>query len=201
MLTSLSHSPSSPTSGGSSPTPVSPLVPVPPGAPGSTMSTTTPSASVSALASTTGELAAARNPAISRPWEHLWFTLLSRGEWSSLAIVPASPDIDTLVVARSLAWVGHAYLDQPVLVIDATRVMPAEVASRLRANNERVAAGARVLMALGSPTERAACIPMVRGVDAAVLVVRPGTTGLTEARQVIDVVGSNRFLGAITLTA
>jgi hypothetical protein len=115
--------------------------------------------------------------------------------------VPASPDIDTLVVARSLAWVGHAYLDQPVLVIDATRVMPAEVAARLRANNERVAAGARVLMALGSPTARAACIPMVRGVDAAVLVVRPGTTGLTEARQVIDVVGSNRFLGAITLTA
>jgi hypothetical protein len=145
---------------------------------------------------------AARPPALSREWEHLWFSLLSRGVWSSLAIVPASSDIDTLAVARSLASVGHAYLERPVLVVDATRVVPGEVTARLRANYERVTSGARVLVATGSPTERAACVPMVRGVDAAVLVVRPGTTALAEARRIMDVVGgASRFLGAITLTA
>ena len=155
-----------------------------------------PSGVVSPLSAADGPT---RHSAPSSQWEHLWFSLVARGEWASLAIVPGSPGIDTLAVARMLAAVGHAYLDQPVLLVDATRVQPGEVMARLRASAERVAAGARVLVATDSPTERAACIAIARGVDAAVLVVQTGETDLSQARKATELIGAKQFLGAITL--
>ena len=141
---------------------------------------------------------AERRVAPPPPWEHLWFTLLQR-PWSSLAIVPARRGLDPLVTARGLAAISQAYLEHAATVIDATRITPSDVAVRLRAATERTAAGGRVIVASGSPLERAACIPMVRGTDAAVLLVQIGSTALAEARRTIDVVGASHFIGAITV--
>jgi hypothetical protein len=135
----------------------------------------------------------------SSNWDHLWFALVARAGWNSLAIVPGSSGIDTLAIARVLASVGHAYLDQPVLLVDATSIEPGEVAARTRATTERASAGARVLVATGSPSERAACIAMARAADAAILVVASGETNLSQARRALHLIGTSHFVGAITL--
>ena len=137
----------------------------------------------------------AQPPAV---WEHLWFTLLQH-PWSSLALVPAQKGLDTLAVARVLASVSQAYLDQLALVADATHILPAEVPARQRACRERAEAGGRVIVATSSPMERAACIPMARGADAVVLLVELGSTSLSEARRTLELLGPVRCLGAIAL--
>jgi hypothetical protein len=56
--------------------------------------------------------------------QQLWFGMLRRRAWSSLAVVPADAETSAVLIARGLATVGERYLGQRL-----TFIVPAEVTS------------------------------------------------------------------------
>lgn len=133
----------------------------------------------------------------SEPWDRLWFSL-TREPWTTLALVPAQRGGSTLAAVQALAAAGRAYQEDPIFVLDASRVAPTEVGTLLHAFEDRAGGGARMLVATSSPLERAAGIPIARGADAAVLLVRLGHASIADARATIDAIGPSHFIGAIT---
>jgi len=144
-------------------------------------------------------------PALAMPsqadlghWEQLWFTLLKQ-QWMSLAIVPTHPQISALSAARALAEVGRPYQVEPVDVLDAERLVPGDVPAALAALLAETDARARVIIAVRSPLDHAAAIPLVRAADGAVLLVHLGQSELSRARRTIACIGTAHFVGSIAV--
>jgi hypothetical protein len=131
-------------------------------------------------------------------WEQVWFTLVKQ-QWTSLAIVPTHPQKSALGAARALAEVGRPYQVEPVDVLDAEQLVPGDVPAALGALLAETEARARVLIAVRSPLDHAAAIPLVRAADAAVLLVHLGESELSRARRTIACIGAAHFVGSITV--
>ena len=129
-------------------------------------------------------------------WSQLWFTLVKE-PWTTLVIVPAESDSSALGHARSLAEAGRRYQADSVDVIDAERITPSDVPEVLTTLAERSGNGVRVLVAVRSPLEHAAAIPVARACEAAVLAVRLGEAQMVASRRTIDTVGESLFIGSI----
>jgi hypothetical protein len=146
-------------------------------------------------------LVKATEPAVAVPgreWQQLWFNLLQH-RWSSLAIVPAQPSVSVLPAARALVAVGRVYHQGPVHLIEAEGADPAATGFVISSAKNRVAAGEQVIIAVDSPLSKPVAIPITRAADAALLLIPLGRTRLAWARQTLDCVGREYFIGSITL--
>ena len=137
-------------------------------------------------------------PVPGRDWQQLWFAALQL-PWSSLAIVPAQPNLSALAAARALVAVGRLYHQCPVHLIEAEATEPAATGFVISSVKNRVAAGERVVMAVDSPLSNPVAIPIARAADAALLLVPLGRTRLMLARHTIDSVGREQFIGSIAV--
>lgn len=133
-------------------------------------------------------------------WPSVWFAL-AKHPWHSLVIVPASPGISSLATARQLAAAAKMFEERPFTLIEAQSIEPASVRDIIGSVNDRVAAGERVLIAVGSPLTDYSAIPIARAADAAVLLVRLTETRGRDANRTIDTIGRSHFLGSITSSA
>jgi hypothetical protein len=137
-------------------------------------------------------------PVPGRDWQQLWFAALQH-PWSSLVIVPAQPNLSALPAARALVAVGRLYHQRSVHLLEAERTDPAATGFVISSAKNRVAAGEQVIIAVDSPLSHPVAIPLARAADAALLLVPLGRTRLSWARNTIDYIGRQHFIGSIAL--
>lgn len=140
---------------------------------------------------------AAGDVALERAAEAVWVAA-QRSNWSSLVIVPAEPGLSVVSLARAVAAVGSAQRGEPVDGLDLRGVPVAES----RPHAERLADRSRPyhrVALLDPPLESQAAVLLAGSADAAVLVVERDRTPVEQAERVIELLGRERFIGAVIL--
>jgi hypothetical protein len=128
--------------------------------------------------------------------QRLWLAT-QRRQWRSLAVLAASPGVETLHIAELLAHVAWAYRGQPSCVFDLRDLGLRLADYQMREVEAQVDAGTRVLIALRSTTENPTAVPIARQADAVVLCIGMGETRFKAAERSITEVGRDRVLGSI----
>ena len=146
----------------------------------------------------TGGPVPAQPPLPDKRWQQIWFAALRR-PWSSMALVPAYPGTSTLFIAEALASVGRLHGDRPVKLVDAEKTELPEVADVGKSLAAIVDRLELAVVVTDCPLSRPASIAIARMADAAVLMVPLGQARFSEARRVMELVGRDRFIGAVTL--
>jgi hypothetical protein len=131
-------------------------------------------------------------------WQQVWFAARRR-PWSSLALVPAHPGTSALFIAEALVSVGGLHGERPVKLLDAERARLPDVGRVLESLDAIVGREEVAVLAVDGPGDQAASIPIARAADAAILVVPLGASRFRDARRAMDLVGRDRFIGAVTL--
>ena len=119
--------------------------------------------------------------------------------WSTLAIVPTDMGTDVTHIAERLAAVGQHYGAGPIDLLDAVGAEFADTQGLVDSINETRAQGRLVFVACDPFRQNPPTIPIVRSTSGVLLVVRFGESRLASARKVVEIVGRDRMLGAITL--
>ena len=146
----------------------------------------------------TGGPVPAQAPLPDRRWQQIWFAAMQR-PWSSMALVPSHPGTSALFVAEALAGVGRLHGNRPVKLIDAEKTELPEVTDLGQSLAAIVDRLELAVVATDCPLSRPASIAIARMADAAVLVIPLGEARFSEARRAMDLVGRDRFIGAVTL--
>jgi len=137
--------------------------------------------------------------------QQLWFSL-QRHEWSSLVLVPADKGISVMDFARPLYEVGRLAMGEKLRLLDArdvklTRTAPLilEMTEGSSTRGPGTQASDRILVAIESVLSHPSGVPVALAADAVLLCVEIGKTSITAARETVQIVGAQRFLGCITL--
>jgi len=137
--------------------------------------------------------------------QHLWFTL-QRQEWSSLVVMPAGPESSALEVAQTLHELGKLTMGERLRLLDArgvplsgTAAFILEMTGSSPVRPAQDARGERVLVVVDWVLAEPSGIPIALAADAVLLCVQLGKTTIASAREVIGLIGAQRFLGCITL--
>lgn len=146
--------------------------------------------------------AAAGRPPLAM--QQLWFAL-QRMEWASLVLVPADAGVSAMDVARPLYEIGQLAMGDRLRILDARESKLGGVAPLIldmtgagpRASGTQWSE--RVLVAIESILTQPSGIPVAVAGDAALLCVQMGTTSLAAARETVQTIGPQRFVGCITL--
>ena len=139
---------------------------------------------------------------IAGPWDRpdcqrIWLGTQLR-EWRTLAIVPADEELSSYEVASLLMALGLHY-GEPIGVADLRNVGLNHVRTSLELVDMHVDRGERVVLATSAITQNLATIALARAADAAVLCVSFGSTSLAVARETINQIGKEHFLGSVLL--
>jgi hypothetical protein len=139
-----------------------------------------------------------RAEALRRAAEAVWVAAQKGAPWASLAVLPAEPGLRTGALARAVAEVGSVQRGEPVEYLDlqsinlaASRPLAETLADESR-HFQRV-------VALGCPSDDRVADLLASSAAAAVLIVERDATRLAAARRVLEIVGPERFLGAVVL--
>ncbi len=137
--------------------------------------------------------------------QQLWFAI-QRLEWSSMVLVPAGPETSALEVGKSLHEVGRLAMGDRLRLIDGRGVKVDGTASLIldmTGDSPVRPAGPqlseRVLVMIDSPLEQPSGVPIALAADAAILCIELGKNTTASARETLQLIGSQRFLGCITL--
>jgi len=137
--------------------------------------------------------------------QQLWFSI-QRLEWSSLVVVPAGPGSSALDFGRPLYQVARLTLGDRIRLLDArgvmlTRIAPLilDMAGASEGRSSSPERKDRVLVLLESVLSHPPGVPIALAADAALLCVEMGTTTLAAARETIQLIGAQRFVGCVTL--
>ena len=138
--------------------------------------------------------------------QHLWFTI-QRLQWASLVVVPADANSSAEEFGRPLYEIGKLamgdrlrLLDARDLKVDRTASLILDMAGANRPHNAPSRESSeRVLVMVESVLAVPSAIPVALAADAAILCVELGKTSLAGARETIQILGSQRFVGCITL--
>lgn len=150
----------------------------------------------------TGDL---RQPSISV--QQLWFQVHERA-WSSLVLVPADPGGSAAGVAANLAKVGAMLGDVAPRVLNSERMdaaMIVDLIADLSSPRPSAASGdsgqRRTLISIDSVLFNPMGIGIAQAADAVLLCVRTRRTKLAQARRTVELIGSDRFIGSVILSA
>jgi hypothetical protein len=131
-------------------------------------------------------------------WQRLWFSTRQQ-VWSSLAIIPSDGGVEVGRVAETLVAMGRLHGERPVSLLNATGVQFGDVHQLIDTLGEMTGRGDWVIVPVDPIAENPSSVPVVRATSAALLVVRLGESLLASARNAIEAVGRERFLGCIVL--
>jgi len=116
--------------------------------------------------------------------------------WPTLAVVPAEPGLSVGKLVGALAATGAAQRGQSVEALD--------LQGRPLANSQKVVEALaapqpvqRSIVAVDCPLESQAGLLFARSAGAAILVVAMEHTRMEAAERILDLVGRERFLGAV----
>ena len=137
--------------------------------------------------------------------QQLWFSI-QRREWSILVAVPADRDMAVMDFVKPLYDVGRLAMGENLRLVDARDVKLTRTASLiLEMTGGGLTRGAggnggeRVLVVIDSVLSHPAGVPVALAADGALLCVEMGKTSIAAARETLQIVGAQRFLGCITL--
>jgi hypothetical protein len=135
---------------------------------------------------------------IDSVWQRLWFATLE-SPWTSLAIVPSDPGIDTTVIAESFAAAGRCHGARSVQIVNGVGA----AVSNVEALGASVAAGAArgdlVVVPVDAIDENSAAIPLIRICSAVLLAVRIGDSRVASAKAVVEIAGAVRVVGSVVI--
>ena len=131
-------------------------------------------------------------------YQQLWLAT-QRKPWRSLAVIGASPDLDTVGVAELLSKIAWWYRGEPSCVFDLRDASLRLVEYQVHEITLQIEAGLRVFVALRSLAENPTAIPIARAADAVVLCVGLGKTAIKSAEKTLDEIGRDRVLGCIVV--
>ncbi len=132
-----------------------------------------------------------------RPYQELWFELCSQ-RWKSLALVPTTPGATELDIAERLVVVGVSNTNRRLALISAEGAGVSDtdrIIAMIRTAEER---GDRAIVAVDALIDNPAAAPIVRAVNAAVLVARLGRTMRADLERSVTMTGRNRIVGVVT---
>lgn len=135
--------------------------------------------------------------AADRPKLHHQLMPCMRGEWNSLAVVPASGSAS--VVANALVEVSNLMRSQQAKLFSTEGLELTAVSKVIIDVHSHVEKGGLAIVTLDSLVARQTGVPLVMSVDAALLVVHLGVTRMDDARQTVEIVGPGKFIGTVTL--
>jgi hypothetical protein len=127
--------------------------------------------------------------------EAVW-VVAQRSTWTSLVLVPADATLSTGPLAVAVAAAASAQRGEPVEYLDlreVTLVDSRPVVDKLADKNRRW----RYVAAVHCPLESQAALLLASAADAAILVIEKEQTLLRSARRILDLLGEDRFLGAV----
>jgi hypothetical protein len=138
--------------------------------------------------------------------QQLWFAV-QRLEWASLVIIPADGNSSAIDFGKPLFEVGHLAMGDRLRLLDARDVKLDKTAPLILdmtgASRPHSAGpqqrGERVVVMIESVLAAPSAIPVALAADAAILCVELGKTSLAGARETIEILGAQRFVGCITL--
>lgn len=136
---------------------------------------------------------------VDRPKLHHQLMPCLRGDWTSLAVVPASGPISAWVVANALVEVSNLMRSQPAKLFSTEGLELTGVSKVIIDVHSHVEKGGLAIVTLDALVARQTGVPLVMSVDAALLVVHLGVTRMEDARQTVEIVGPGKFIGAVTL--
>jgi hypothetical protein len=144
-----------------------------------------------------GETGVARVP--SREIQELWFASLKK-TWHTLALVPVQKGRSILPLAHALAAMGRFHRGAALRVVSAEGMGLDEVAEFALGGFEAQLRdeGGRILV-LEPISVNPFGTAIALAADAAILCVEYGVSTLTEARDTIEQIGRERFVGAATI--
>lgn len=128
--------------------------------------------------------------------QKLWLSV-ERIEWRCLAILGASPGMDTLRVAELFAQLAWRYRGQPSTVCDLRDLSMRLVDYQIGEMKAQVASGMRLVVALRSIFENPTAAPIARQANGAALCIALGETDFRGAEETIAAIGRERVVGAI----
>ncbi len=127
----------------------------------------------------------------------LWLQL-ARREWRSMAVVPVDATAASRPLTLALPRVALPH-GARLELLDGTGVTLADGTRLAGELGQSVASGLRVVVAVDPLEVNAAMIPLVVQVDAAVVVLRLGTSSFASAQRTIDLIGRDKVLGFVAL--
>ncbi len=145
-------------------------------------------------------LSSANVPTLSmgeRAIQRLWSSV-SRREWSSLVLVPVSPNCSAKAIAAGMLEIGQLFRPRPKL-FEGEGVQLPDGPKVAEAMKEYAAGGGTAIASVDPVVSSLAGIPVVLAADVAVLVVPLGEADLGSARSTIEIVGRERILGCVAM--
>lgn len=122
-----------------------------------------------------------------------------RGDWKSLAVVPASASFSSSFVAKALVEVSTLVHGTPARYF-STEDLDLESVSKIIVDMiGHVEKGGKAVVCVDSVMSGQSGVPVAISADAAVLVVHLGVTTSEDARNTLEVIGASKFIGAVTL--
>jgi hypothetical protein len=106
--------------------------------------------------------------------------------------VPACAEDPAVNVARALAEIGK------VDFIDAENATPSSC-TRVTQDLLAHATHGRVVVAVDPVVSNPAALPVVLAADAALICITLGQTEIASARRTVELIGSERFIGCVTV--
>jgi hypothetical protein len=123
-----------------------------------------------------------------------------RAEWSTLALVPAGADLPARAAASALVETARAFRLRPLRILNGAGVPPAQLPALL----DELAAGrggdARTVVTLADLRAEPSGAPLLVAADAALLLVRLGTSELRAVEEALALAGRERVLGCLLAT-
>jgi hypothetical protein len=132
-------------------------------------------------------------------WQKMWLALQGR-RWTSLAVCPAGTGVGvgfSLAVAIALARTGMTHLGAPIQVADGTGVQLSDVmdfAAEVKACSAR---GEQVLVALAPIAQSPIAVTLAQAADCVLLCALLEKMTSAEAKDTVNKIGKDRFLGTI----
>jgi hypothetical protein len=122
-----------------------------------------------------------------------------RGDWKSLVVVPAEPYTSAMVLGDALVEASGLVSSTPTKLIKAENQPAMSLSLLIVEMVDHVRSGGRVVVVVDSVIGKQSAIPFTMAADAALLCVHLGVTSVENARRTVELVGKERFVGAVTV--
>jgi hypothetical protein len=123
-----------------------------------------------------------------------------RAEWSTLALVSAGADLPGRAIASALVETARSCRLRPVRILNGAGVPAPQLPTLL----DELALGrggeTRTVITLADPRAEPACAPLLVAADAALLLVRLGTSELRALEEAVSLAGRDRVVGCLVVT-
>jgi len=122
-----------------------------------------------------------------------------RGTWRSLAVVPAQPGLSARLVADALVAVSGLVRGAAAKLFSAEGLELAGASKVIVDMMTHVEAGGLAIVLLDSVVRKQSGIPIAMAADASLLVVHLGLASTENAQKTVELLGRDKFIGAVTL--